>query len=118
MALNNIQQGDIWLVKFDPQVGKEIKKTRPAIIISNSSLHNEGLVYVAPLTSWQIKFKGSIFFVELFKDNINNLKNDSFINCSQIKSLSVQRLVKPIGKVNDDTLKMINEVFFILTENI
>lgn len=119
MELNRqIKQGDIWLINFEPQVGKEIKKTRPAIVISNSFLHSRGFVFVAPITSWQVKFKGSLYFVELFKDNINNLKNDSFVDCSQIKSFSTQRLVKLIGKTDSKTLSLINEILFILTEKI
>jgi mRNA interferase MazF len=31
-------RGDIWLVNFDPTIGSEIRKTRPAVIISANHL--------------------------------------------------------------------------------
>jgi len=45
-------RGSIWWVEFDPSVGSEIKKTRPAVIVSND-MANQHLsrVVVIPLTS-------------------------------------------------------------------
>ena len=47
-----VKRGEVWWVEFDPAVGSEIKKTRPAIILSND-LANRHLsrVMVMPLTS-------------------------------------------------------------------
>ncbi|MEN9472387.1 MAG: hypothetical protein RLZZ495_476 [Pseudomonadota bacterium] len=32
-----MQRGEVWWVEFDPAVGSEIRKTRPAVIISNDA---------------------------------------------------------------------------------
>ena len=47
-----MKRGEIWWVNFDPSVGEEINKIRPAIIISNDAA-NEVLnrIQVIPLTS-------------------------------------------------------------------
>jgi len=47
-----MNRGDIWWVTFDPSVGGEIRKTRPAIIVSNDKA-NEHLnrIQVVPITS-------------------------------------------------------------------
>ncbi|MDQ5920242.1 MAG: mRNA interferase MazF [Pseudomonadota bacterium] len=47
-----MNRGEIWWVEFEPSVGSEIKKTRPAVIISNDSANrNLQRVVVVPLTS-------------------------------------------------------------------
>lgn len=46
------KKGEIYLVNFDPTIGSEVKKKRPALILSND-IHNQysPLVTVAPLSS-------------------------------------------------------------------
>lgn len=46
------RKGEIYLVNFDPTIGHEVKKKRPALIVSND-IHNQysPLVTVAPLSS-------------------------------------------------------------------
>jgi mRNA interferase MazF len=47
-----MKRGEIWWVEFDPAVGSEIRKTRPAIIVSNDAANrNLARVVVVPLTS-------------------------------------------------------------------
>ena len=47
-----MKRGEVWWVTFDPALGSEIQKTRPAIIISNDSANrNLKRVVVVPLTT-------------------------------------------------------------------
>jgi len=47
-----MRRGDVWWVEFDPAVGSEIKKTRPAVIVSNDAANrNLSRVVVVPVTS-------------------------------------------------------------------
>lgn len=47
-----MKRGEIWWVEFDPSVGSEIRKKRPAVIVSNDAANRHLLrVVVVPLTS-------------------------------------------------------------------
>lgn len=38
MTVDSPKRGEIWLVRFDPSVGDEIKKERPAVVLSSTRL--------------------------------------------------------------------------------
>ncbi|EDO6816893.1 type II toxin-antitoxin system PemK/MazF family toxin [Campylobacter coli] len=109
-----VKYGELWIADFEPQVGEEITKKRPALILSNNLFNsNQKLVFVVPLTTWQDKFYKGIWFLKIDKNVTNNLNVDSAINCSQIKSFSKDRLIEKIGEVDE---KIMKEVRIILDE--
>lgn len=72
--------GDIIWLEFDPQMGKEIQKTRPALTISPYSYNlKTGLGLFMPITS---KIKGYPFEVIIEEGEIQGA-----ILCDQIRSL-------------------------------
>jgi len=45
-------RGEVWWVEFDPSIGSEIRKTRPAVILSNDAANRHlARVVVIPVTS-------------------------------------------------------------------
>lgn len=49
-------RGEIWRVQFDPQVGEEIGKIRPAVVVSISSVGRLPLRIVVPITDWKVRY--------------------------------------------------------------
>lgn len=57
------QRGDVWLVNFGPTLGSEIRKVRPAVVLSSDALGKLPLKLVAPVTEWKAHFFGNLWHV-------------------------------------------------------
>ena len=105
-----MKQGEIWWVCFDPSVGHEFKKKRPAVIItSNKIIKQLNLTTVLPITS--NKENCTVNDVKIKKDGNNHLFCDSIIKVSHISTFnkSKGRFLKKIGEVDDKMMKEIKE---------
>ena len=100
----NIDQGDIWLVNFDPSVGNEIQKARPAVVINSDLLGRLGLRIIVPITEWKEYYKDYPWIIKIQNDKHNGLSKLSAIECFQIKSFSQDRFIKKIGTIPNDLL--------------
>ncbi len=50
-----MQRGEVWWVNFDPAVGGEIRKKRPAVTVSNDTANKHlSRVQVVPLTTSKV----------------------------------------------------------------
>ena len=97
------KQGDIWLVDFDPGIGHEYQKVRPALLLENSNYVSLGnLLTVAPISS-QIQ-KAGLLDVLIPKNDMNRLINDSILKTRQISSFDKRRFIKRIGTCQADVL--------------
>ncbi|MEK6907371.1 MAG: type II toxin-antitoxin system PemK/MazF family toxin [Nanoarchaeota archaeon] len=110
--MQEIKRGDVWLVNLDPTIGHEIKKSRPALIIQNDIGNKYSpITIIAPLTSQNIE---NIYPVEVFiPKNISKLDKDSKILLNQIRAIDKRRLVKKLGKVNQDIMERVDEALSI-----
>ena len=111
-----MKKGDIVDVDFEPQVGAEIKKTRPAVIISNTILNNKlPVITVVPL-------RGSLDFALdfmhiVYYDAKNGLTKDSFADVCQIKSIDKRRIKGILGKASkDDLAEIISSIDFVFQD--
>lgn len=98
-------RGEIWLATLDPTVGREQAGTRPALIISDD-LFNQShaeLVVVLPITS---KSKSIRSHVPVSPPE-GGLQVASYIKCEDVRSISIQRFRRRLGKVSAKTM---NEV--------
>ena len=99
------KRGEIWKVHFDPTVGGEIKKSRPAVVISND--HNNR--YAFTVTVLPITDKGQeVFPFEVFlPKTTEGLNKDSKIKCQQVRTVDKSRLAQLLGHVDGQVLALI-----------
>ena len=97
-----IRRGAIYRVQLDPAIGSEIKKTRPALIVSNDQNNQVSpLVTVVPITS-NAKLFGP-FEVGL-ESGDGGLKKPGKLKANQVRTIDKQRLVDgPLGPTLSDT---------------
>ena len=98
------QRGEIYLVNFDPTIGSEIKKTRPALILQNDvSNQYSPITIVAAITS---QFTEPLYPTEvLIKAPKGGLQVDSVALLNQIRSIDKQRLIKRLGVLDTVTME-------------
>lgn len=112
LELMEVKRGEIWIVNLDPTLGHEIKKSRPAVIIQNDIGNKYSPVtIIAPLTSQSLE---KIYPIEVLLTSENSgLEQESKVLLNQIRAVDKVRLVKKIGKVNEETLTQIDQALKI-----
>jgi len=98
------KRGEIWQVRFDPAIGAEIRKLRPALVISLDGVGRLPLRIVVPITDWRPVFANLSWFVLLPASPDNGLSKDSGADAFQVKSVSESRFVLRLGVVTDAQL--------------
>jgi mRNA interferase MazF len=83
-------RGEVWWVNFDPSVGAEIVKKRPAVVISADTVGALPLRIVVPLTG-STRSAGESWMVEIKATRRNGLTKDSVADAFQVKSVSIDR---------------------------
>jgi mRNA interferase MazF len=107
-----MKRGDIWLINLDPTIGAEIKKTRPAIIISHNDLGVLPLKLIIPITEWKSQYEIAPWMVNILPDTLNCLSKHSSADCYQIRSVSIERFINKIGVIENDILQKIEIALF------
>jgi len=92
-----MKRGEIWLVNLDPTIGSEIKKTRPAVIISSDLVGILPLKVIVPFTDWKERYKSAPWMVLVEPDQQNGLSKPSASDGLQVRSVSQERLVRRLG---------------------
>jgi mRNA interferase MazF len=103
------KRGEIWLIDFDPAVGAEIRKARPAVVMSVDSVGRLPLRIVVPVTDWKATYAGYAWFVVLPATPANGLHKDSGADAFQVKSVSENRFVSYLGEITEGQIDEIAE---------
>lgn len=105
------RRGDIWLVNFDPTLGAEIRKTRPALIIQNDvGNRSSPVTIVAAITSTQ---KKPYPFQVRIKAGEGGLDVDSVVTLNHVRSIDAQRLIRKLGHVSKQTMTAVDKAIVV-----
>ena len=109
------KRGDIFIADLDPSLGREIRKKRPVLVISNNNL-NETLptVVIIPFSSIIPSFVGPD--VAICTPSKTGLDKQSALLTSQMRSIDKDRFVKKIGKLTEDKLLEVEGALTIALE--
>lgn len=102
-----VDRFEVHLVNLDPTIGKEIKKTRPCLIVSPNEMHALSTVIIAPMTT-----KGHFFPMRV---SVEFAGKKGKIVLDKIRAIDKTRLVKKLGVIDKATslevIKKLQEMF-------
>jgi mRNA interferase MazF len=99
--MQQIKRGDVWCVSFDPSLGGEIRKTRPAVVVSNNAANAVlNRVVVVPLTSHTGKVYPSEALVQVEGKECKAMAD-------QMVTASKQRLHDRMGTLSPGDVKAV-----------
>jgi mRNA interferase MazF len=101
------RRGEVYLVGFDPSVGSEIRKTRPALVLQNDVANRYSpITIVAAITS---KGEGRTYPTEVaIAPGEGGLAVGSVVLLNQIRSIDRRRLVRRLGAVKAPTMRAVD----------
>jgi mRNA interferase MazF len=106
------KRGEVYLVNFDPTIGAEIQKTRPALIVQNDIANRHSpITIVAAITS---QFGEPLYPTEvLIQPPEGGLTIASVALLNQVRSIDKRRLIRRIGVLAPATMERINRAILI-----
>jgi len=100
LEMSSPRRGEVYLISLDPTKGREIRKTRPCVIISPDELNEHLSTFiVAPMTTGGHPYP--------FRIPCRFQRKDRFIVLDQLRTIDRLRLVRRLGKVTASTLQKV-----------
>ena len=94
----NPKRGDVFLVFLDPTKGKEIRKTRPCLIVSPDELNDHLSTFiVAPMTTGGHRYP--------FRISCRFQGKKGYVVLDQLRTIDSDRLVRQLGHVHHTVLR-------------
>lgn len=106
------RRGEVYLVNFDPTIGAEVRKTRPAVVIQNDIGNRwSPITIVAAITS---RFEDPLYPTEvLVRASEGGLAVDSVVLLNQLRSIDKARLVRRLGALKAQTVREVDRALLL-----
>src|SRR5438094_10515238 len=95
-----VKRGDVHLVRLDPTVGSEVRKTRPCLVVSPDELNQHlRTVIVAPMTTggraypWRVACRFQ--------------RRSGFVALDQLRTVDAERLLRRLGRLTPQTVTIV-----------
>jgi len=103
----NPKRGEIYLVNFDPTIGAEIRKTRPALILQNDVANRHSPVTIVAAISGQ--FDLPLYPTEVLLSSAEGgLDHDSVVLLNQVRTVDKARLATRLGRLKPETMHRVD----------
>ncbi len=98
-----VRRFEVYLVNLDPTMGSEIRKTRPCLVISPNEMNAHiSTVIIAPMTTRGREYPTRV--------NCRFQGKDGQVVLDQIRTVDQRRLVRRLGKIDDETKRAVLSV--------
>lgn len=92
-----ITRGDVWLVRLDPTVGSELRKTRPCVVVSPDGLSHLPVHVIVPLTTGSLPSR--------FRPEVQFSGRRGLLLPDQMRSVDRSRMLRKLGDLPASDLK-------------
>ncbi len=104
-----VKRGDVFYARLDPVVGSETGKTRPVLVIQNDIGNTHSPTIIVAVISEYTEKKASYPICVAVREKDSDLKKDSVVNLSQIRTIDKRRLVAPrLGTLSGEHMAKVN----------
>ena len=107
-----LARGDVVRVRLDPAEGREIRKTRPAVVVSNNAACRfDSVIQVVPLTS--LPDRPLRPYEALIDSEASGLPKTSRAVANQIRTIAKHRITKRVGRLTAGEIKTVDRAIKI-----
>jgi mRNA interferase MazF len=102
-----VHRGDIWVVDWSPARGSEQSGMRPAVVVQTDAANLNPRYPNTIVVTVSTKGRPVPFHVLIEPSDQNGLKEISFAKCEQVLTISKERLVRRVGHLDEERLKLV-----------